>query len=49
MAAARSNNDKEMLAIFGASAKDLLFSGDPVADKQRRGQVLAAYDEKNRH
>lgn len=47
MAAARSNNDKEMLAIFGASAKNLLFSGDPVADKQRRGQVLAAYDEKN--
>ena len=48
MAAARSNNDKEMLAIFGAQAKEILFSGDPVADKQRRGQVLAAYDEKNR-
>ena len=46
--AARSNNDKEMLAIFGASAKEILFSGDTVADKQRRGQVLAAYDEKNR-
>jgi len=48
IAAARSNNDKELLAIFGAQAKDLLFSGDPVADKQRRAQFLAAYDEKNR-
>ena len=38
IAAARSNNDKEMLAIFGAQAKDILFSGDPVADKQRRGR-----------
>lgn len=48
IAAARSNNDKEMLAIFGAQAKELLFSGDTVADKQRRGQFLAAYDESNR-
>ncbi|MGE5219958.1 MAG: DUF2950 domain-containing protein [Chloroflexota bacterium] len=48
IAAARSNNDKEMLAIFGAQAKELLYSGDAVADKQRRAQFLAAYDEKNR-
>jgi hypothetical protein len=48
IAAARSNNDKEMLAIFGAQAKDILFSGDPVADKQRRARAIAAYDEKNR-
>lgn len=48
IAAARGNNDKEMLAIFGANAKELLFSGDPVADKQRRERFLAAYDEKNR-
>jgi hypothetical protein len=48
VAAARSNNDKEMLAIFGSQAKEVLFSGDAVADKQRRGQFLAAYDEKNR-
>jgi DUF2950 family protein len=48
IAAARANNDKEMLAIFGANAKDLLFSGDPVADKQRRARAIAAYDEKNR-
>jgi len=47
VAAAKSNDDKELLAIFGASAKDLLFSGDAVADKQRRERFLAAYNEKN--
>jgi hypothetical protein len=46
-AAARNNDDKELLAIFGAQAKEILFSGDPTADKQRRAQFLAAYDEKN--
>jgi hypothetical protein len=45
--AAKSNNDKELLAIFGAQAKDLMFSGDAVADKQRRERFLAAYNEKN--
>ena len=34
VAAANSNDDKELLAIFGAQAKDLLSSGDPVADKR---------------
>jgi hypothetical protein len=48
VAAAKSNNDKELLAIFGARAKELLFSGDSVADEQRREEFLAAYDEKNR-
>ena len=48
VAAAKANDDKEMLAIFGAQAKDLIFSGDPVADKQRRAQFLAAYEAKNR-
>src|SRR5437867_11106498 len=48
VAAAKSNDDKELLAIFGAQAKDLISSGDPVADKQRRAQFLAAYDERNR-
>lgn len=48
IAAARNNNDKELLAIFGAPAKEILFSGDPVADKERRGHFIAAYDEKNR-
>ena len=48
IAAARSNDDKQMLAIFGAQAKELLFSGDPVADQQRRAQFIASYDERNR-
>jgi hypothetical protein len=48
VAAARNNDDKEMLAIFGANAKEILFSGDAVADKERRGQFIKAYDEKNR-
>jgi type II secretory pathway pseudopilin PulG len=48
IAAARSNNDKEMLAIFGSQAKEILFSGDAVADKERRAEFIAAYDEKNR-
>jgi len=47
VAAARSDSDKELLAIFGAQAKDLLLSGDAVADKQRRAGFLKAYDEKN--
>jgi hypothetical protein len=47
VAAAKNNDDKELLAIFGASAKDLLSSGDAVADKQRRERFLAAYNEKN--
>jgi hypothetical protein len=45
--AARSNDDKEMIAIFGPSAKDLIFSGDLVADRERRANFLKAYDEKN--
>ncbi|HEU4345360.1 MAG TPA: DUF2950 domain-containing protein [Candidatus Binatia bacterium] len=45
--AAKRNDTKELLAIFGAQAREILFSGDAVADKQRREQFLAAYDEKS--
>ena len=45
--AARNNDDKDLMSIFGPSAKDLIFSGDAVADKQRREGFLTAYDEKN--
>jgi hypothetical protein len=48
IAAAKSNNDKEMLAIFGPGAKELIFSGDAIADQQRRARFVKAYDEKNR-
>jgi hypothetical protein len=46
VAAARNNDEKELLAIYGPQAKELLSSGDAVADKQRRERFLAAYDEK---
>jgi hypothetical protein len=46
IAAAKNNDDKELLAIYGPQATELLFSGDAVADKQRRERFLAAYDEK---
>jgi hypothetical protein len=45
--AAKSNDDKEMIAIFGSGGKDIIFSGDPVADKERRAKFVTAYDEKN--
>jgi hypothetical protein len=45
--AVKSNDDKEVLAIFGPEAKDVMFSGDPVADKQRREKFISAYDQKN--
>ena len=48
ISAARSNDDKELLTILGAQAKDLISSGDAVADKQRRAQFIKAFDEKNR-
>jgi Protein of unknown function (DUF2950) len=48
VAAARNNNEKEMVAIFGAGAKEVLFSADAVADKQRREEFLAAYAERHR-
>lgn len=47
VAAAKSNDDKEVLAIFGKEAKELIFSGDPVADRQRREKLISAYDQKN--
>jgi hypothetical protein len=48
VSAARNNDDKELLSIGGADAKDLIFSGDKVADKERRENFLAKYDEQNK-
>jgi hypothetical protein len=48
VAAATRDDNKDLLAIFGPGAKDLISSGDAVADKQRRERFLAAYKEKNR-
>jgi hypothetical protein len=47
IAAVKGNDNKELLAILGDDAKDLISSGDPVADKANREQFLKAYDEKH--
>jgi hypothetical protein len=47
IAAVKSDNNKEVLAIFGVEAKEVIFSGDPVSDKQRRERFIHAYDQKN--
>ena len=46
-AAMRSHDDKELLAIFGTAAKELISSGDPVSDKQRKERFVSSYDLKN--
>jgi hypothetical protein len=45
--AVKSNDNRELEAIFGPDTKKLIYSGDPVADKQRREKFIAAYDKKN--
>ena len=47
VAAARNDDADALISIFGQSAEDLLFSGDPVDDKQRREKFLERFDEKN--
>ena len=44
--AARSNDTKELAAILGPSSKEIISSGDPVADKNGREHFVALYDEK---
>jgi hypothetical protein len=47
VAAVRENNEKEMLAILGPASRELIFSGDEVADKAGRDKFLEAYDQMN--
>ena len=47
IAAVKSDDNKEVLAIFGSEAKDVIFSGDPVRDKQRRERFINEYDQKS--
>ena len=44
--AAKTNNQAELLAIFGADAEDLFSSGDKMADKRARQVILVAVKEK---
>jgi hypothetical protein len=45
--ALKSKDSKEMLAIFGPEGKDLIYSGDMVADKERHDFVVKMFDEKH--
>jgi len=47
VAAARNNDEKEFVAIFGSGGEELYSSGDEVSDQQSRERFLKAYDEKN--
>jgi len=45
--ALKSDDEQELLSIFGPAGKELISSGDPVRDKQRRGMFISDYDRKN--
>jgi Protein of unknown function (DUF2950) len=45
--AVRANDMEEMLAILGPGSKELIFSGDDVADRTGREKFLKAYDGMN--
>jgi DUF2950 family protein len=46
--AAKSGDPSALLAIFGPDAKDLLFTGDQVKDKDALQDVVAAYNQMHR-
>lgn len=46
--ALRSNDTKELLAVFGPAGKNIISSGDEVADKEARELFVKAYEEMNK-
>ncbi len=46
--AAKSGDQDALLAIFGPEGKDVLFSGDPVKDKNALQEFVASYTQMNR-
>jgi len=46
-AAMKSNDESELLSIFGAAEKELVSSGDPVRDTQRREMFISDFEQKN--
>jgi len=46
--AVKGNDTKELLAILGPAGKELIFSGDEVADKAGRDRFVKAYEEMNK-
>jgi hypothetical protein len=47
VAALRANDEKEMFAILGPGSRELISSGDEVADRAGREKFLKAYDQLN--
>jgi len=45
MDAVKSNDTKELQAIFGPAGKEIISSGDQVADKARRERFVKSYEE----
>ena len=46
--AVKGNDTKELLTILGPAGKELVFSGDEVADKSGRDRFVKAYEEMNK-
>jgi hypothetical protein len=46
--AAKTGDQNELMAIFGPEGKDLVFSGDPVKDKNTAQRFVNAYSRMNR-
>jgi hypothetical protein len=46
--AVKGNDTKELMAIFGPAGKELIFSGDEVADQIGRDRFVKAYEAMNR-
>lgn len=47
VAAARADNARDLIKVLGANGREILFSGDPVADKNARSAFLVAFDLKH--
>jgi hypothetical protein len=47
VAAARADNARDLMRILGPEARDILFSGDEVADQAARAKFLIAFDVKH--
>lgn len=48
MDAVKSNDSKELLAIFGPAGKEIISSGDKVADKAESERFVKGYEEMNK-
>lgn len=48
VSAAKAEGTQEIVRVLGAEGEDIVDSGDPVADAQRRAKFIAAFDEANK-